>query len=95
MPPTRPRWLLLIVALPPSASRPRVRVWRRRRQAGAVAVRRSVYALPDRPARYDAFRAIAAEVATVGGEAALFRIRRAENLSDAALDRFFRRGRGR
>ena len=41
--------LLLLVGLPPSPSSLRVRVWRRLRALGAIALKRSAYLLPDTP----------------------------------------------
>jgi hypothetical protein len=96
MPSKHPRWLLLIASVPaPSTpSRYRVRVWRMLRQAGAVALRKSVYVLPNTPGHYETFQGIAEEIERVGGEAVLFTVDRAENLSDAALERLCRGVRG-
>jgi hypothetical protein len=92
MPSKRPRWLLLIgsVRVPATPSRHRVRVWRRLRQAGAVALRKSVYVLPNTPRHYETFQKIAQDILRIGGEAVLFTVDHAENLADEALDRLFR-----
>ena len=50
------QFLLLIVRLPPSPSSLRVRVWRRLRALGAVALKRTVYLLPDTPDNYEQFQ---------------------------------------
>ena len=42
-----PRWLLLVHQIPASPSRLRVKIWRRLQAVGAVAVKGSVYVLPD------------------------------------------------
>jgi hypothetical protein len=50
--------MLLLVRLPPSPSPSslRVRVWRRLRGLGAVALTRSAYPLLDAPDRYEDFQ---------------------------------------
>ena len=48
MPGADPRgWLLLVHQLPPTPSNLRVRTWRRLQELGAVAIKQSVYVLPD------------------------------------------------
>src|SRR6185295_4935116 len=50
VPSARPRrWLILVHQLPPLPSNLRVRTWRRLQALGAVAVKQSVYVLPDTP----------------------------------------------
>ena len=44
---SKKEWLLLIHQIPPTPSYFRVRIWRRLHQVGAVAVKQSVYALPE------------------------------------------------
>ena len=41
------RWLLLIHQIPPKPTCPRVKIGRRLQKIGAVAVKNSVYALPN------------------------------------------------
>src|SRR5512132_1002081 len=75
--------LLLLVGLPPSPSSLRVRVWRRLRVLGAVALKRSAYLLPDTPDRYEDFQWLAQEVQRDGGDATLVRVQQIENVSPA------------
>ena len=65
--------LLLLVGVPPTPSSLRVRVWRRLRSLGAVALKRSAYLLPDTPERYEDFQWLAQEVQREGGDATLTR----------------------
>src|SRR6266851_737534 len=48
-------WLMLMVSLPPNPSSLRVRVWRKLRTLGAVALRPSVYLLPPTPDNFERF----------------------------------------
>ena len=68
------RLVLLIVSLPPNPSSLRVRVWRRLRAIGAVALKRTVYLLPDTPDHYEHFQWLAQESQRAGGEATLLRV---------------------
>lgn len=86
MPPTL---LLLLVGLPPQPSSVRVRVWRRLRAIGAVALKRSAYLLPDTPERYEDFQWLAQEIQREGGEATLIRVQQIENASEADVWRLF------
>jgi hypothetical protein len=73
--------LLLIVSLPPTPSSLRVRVWRRLRALGAVALKRTVYLLPDTGDHYEQLQWLAQEIQRDGGEATLVRVERIENMS--------------
>src|SRR5512144_540016 len=73
--------LLLLVGVPPTPSSLRVRVWRRLRSLGAVALKRSAYLLPDTPERYEDFQWLAQEIQRDGGEATLIRVQQIENVS--------------
>src|SRR5688500_12395662 len=81
--------LLLLVGVPPHPSSLRVRVWRRLRSLGAVALKRSAYLLPDTPDRYEDFQWLAQEIQREGGEATLIRVQQIENLAAADVDRLF------
>jgi hypothetical protein len=81
--------LLLLVGVPPHPSSLRVRVWRRLRSLGAVALKRSAYLLPDTPERYEDFQWLAQEVQREGGDATLIRVQRVENMSEADVLRLF------
>lgn len=91
--------LLLLVSVPPTPSSLRVRVWRRLRGLGAVALKRSAYLLPDTPERHEDFQWLAQEIQRGGGDATLVRAQQIENVSpeqvrslfDEPRDRDYRR----
>jgi hypothetical protein len=87
--------LLLLVGLPPTPSSLRVRVWRRLRSLGAVALKRSAYLLPDTPERYEDFQWLAQEIERDGGEATLIRVQQIENVAAADVKRLFHEPRDR
>jgi len=81
--------LLLLVGVPPTPSSLRVRVWRRLRSLGAVALKRSAYLLPDTPERYEDFQWLAQEIQREGGEATLIRVQQIENVTPEAVVQMF------
>jgi hypothetical protein len=81
--------LLLLVGVPPTPSSLRVRVWRRLRALGAVALKRSAYLLPDTPERYEDFQWLAQEIQRDGGDATLIRVQQIENVSPGEVLRLF------
>src|SRR5258706_14872593 len=81
--------LLLLVGVPPHPSSLRVRVWRRLRSLGAVALKRSAYLLPDTPDRYEDFQWLAQAVQRDGGDATLIRVQQIENVSPEDVLRLF------
>src|SRR3989442_8157783 len=84
-----PTFLLLLVGVPPTPSSLRVRVWRRLRALGAIALKRSAYLLPDTPERYEDFQWLAQEIQRDGGEATLIRVQQIENVSSNDVARMF------
>ena len=86
-------FLLLIVSLPPSPSSLRVRVWRRLRALGAVALKRTVYLLPDTPDSYEQFQWLSQEIQRERGETILLRVDQIENMSRADIIRLFHEAR--
>lgn len=89
------QFLLLLVGLPPTPSSLRVRVWRRLRSLGAVALKRSAYLLPDTAERYEDFQWLAQEVQRDGGDATLIRVQQIENMSPGDVLRLFQEPRDR
>src|SRR4030095_8465130 len=87
--------LLLLVGLPPQPSSLRVRVWRRLRSLGAVALKRSAYLLPDKRDLCEDFQWLAQEMELEGGEATLIRVEQIENLPPEAVRRLFHEPRDR
>jgi hypothetical protein len=91
--PSRGSWLLLVHQLPPKPSNVRVRTWRRLQELGAVAVKNSVYALPNSPAAQEDFAWVKTEIATLGGQATVFAADTVDTWSDDDLKQACRRAR--
>jgi hypothetical protein len=83
------RWLLLIHQLPATPSHLRVKTWRRLQSAGAVALKNSVYVLPDNPETREDFEWIVREIHAEGGEAALCQAALLEGTTDSQLEATF------
>jgi hypothetical protein len=91
LPSAGPReWLLLVHQLPPTPSNLRVRTWRRLQELGAVAVKQSVYALPDTADSREDFEWLRVEIEGAGGEAVVYSARHVEAAAEAALIDQFR-----
>ena len=60
---------MLVHQLPPVPSNLRVRTWRRLQELGAVAVKQSVYVLPDTPESREDFEWLKVEIEGAGGDA--------------------------
>lgn len=82
-------WLLLIHQIPPQPSYLRVKVWRRLQAIGAVALKNSVYVLPDTEPSREHFEWLAREIAKEGGEASLCRGSFVEGLRDEQVRALF------
>jgi len=74
------RWLVFVHQMPASPSNGRVKIWRRLRQLGAVALKNAVHVLPDSAQAVEDFEWLREEVAALGGEASVFRV---SSMSDA------------
>ncbi len=79
--PASPRWLLLVHQIPAQPSKLRVKAWRRLQGVGAVAVKNSVYVLPNHPEAREDFEWIRGEIVAQGGEAMVFTADVLEELS--------------
>ena len=66
-------WLLLIHQIPAKPAYFRAKIWRRLQQLGAVAIKQSVYALPEQEQAREDFTWIVKEIVAGGGEAVLLR----------------------
>ena len=86
-------WLVLLVSLPPHPSSLRVRVWRKLRALGAVALKKSVYILPFTPENFEQFQWLTQEVQKGGGEATLLHVDQIENMTRADIVRRFQEAR--
>jgi hypothetical protein len=83
---SRRRWLLLIHQLPPKPDYVRVKVRRRLRGLGAVAVKKTVYALPSSDASLEDFEWLRREIEADGGSAVIAEAEFVEGISDEELD---------
>lgn len=82
-------WLVLLVALPPHPSSVRVRVWRKLRALGAVALKKSVYILPFTAENLEQFQWLTQEIQREHGEATLLKVDQIENMARADIVRRF------
>jgi hypothetical protein len=87
------RWLLLVHQLPPHPSNLRVRTWRRLQELGAVAVKQSVYVLPDNPEAREDFEWLKVEIEGAGGEVSVYSAEHLDTTAEASLIEEFRRAR--
>ncbi|MDO8681602.1 MAG: chromate resistance protein [Acidobacteriota bacterium] len=83
-------WLLLVHQLPPTPSNLRVRTWRRLQELGAVAVKQSVYVLPDTAESREDFEWLKVEIEGAGGEAVVYSADHLDAAAGAALIDQFR-----
>jgi hypothetical protein len=90
-----PRWLLLIHQLPPSPAYLRVKTMRQLQKVGAVAVKNSVYALPNGDEALESFSWIAREIAAGGGDSSLCESSFVGGSSNEALEALFNRSRAK
>jgi hypothetical protein len=66
-------WLLLQYKFPAKPSAPRVYIWRKLKQAGALLRLNTVWVLPDTPRTLEQFQWLAAEIIELGGEVLLWK----------------------
>src|SRR6266705_2667358 len=76
------RWLLFIHQLPPKPDYLRVKVRRRLRRLGAVAVKHTVYLLPNTDEAVEDFHWLREEIEAEGGSAVIAEAAFVEGLSD-------------
>src|SRR5882672_3303629 len=93
--PGPPRWLLLIHQLPPSPAYVRVKTAHQLQKIGAVAVKNSVYVLPNTDASSESFAWLAREISSAGGEATLCESSFVGGTSDEAVEALFQTARGK
>src|SRR5687767_6605981 len=87
------RWLLLIAQLPPKPDYLRVKLRRRVQRIGAVALRSSVFALPNRPDTTEDLVWLRTELLADGADAIICSAAPIAGLTDAELERRFQAGR--
>src|SRR5258706_5414317 len=82
-------WLLLVHQIPPKPSYVRVKIGRRLHRLGAVAVKNSVWALPNRAAALEDLGWVAEEIRRAGGDASLLSASFVFGLRDADVKALF------
>ena len=87
------RWLLFIHQVPPKPDYLRVKVRRRLRRMGAVAVKKTVYALPSSDEAFEDFAWLRREVENEGGSAMIAEAAFVEGIGDEELDAMLERER--
>jgi hypothetical protein len=87
------RWLMLVHQLPPVPTNLRVRTWRRLQELGAIAVKQSVYVLPDTPGAREDFEWLRVEIEGAGGEAVVYAANHVDAAAEAELVDQFRQTR--
>ena len=90
-----PRWLLLIHQLPPTPAYLRVKTARQLQKIGAVAVKNSVYVLPNSEASQESFVWLSKEIGAGGGEATLCESSFVGETSNEAIEALFDAARGK
>lgn len=89
----RRRWLLLIHQLPPKPDYFRVKIWRRLQRLGAVAIKNSVYVLPESDQSFEHFQWLVREIVGADGEASVCDATFVDGLSDGQIEALFRSAR--
>lgn len=89
----RRRWLLLAHQLPATPSNLRVKTWRRLQDLGAIAIKQSIYVLPDTSESREDFEWLRVEIEGSGGEAVVFSANHLDAQSESELVEEFRRSR--
>jgi hypothetical protein len=82
---------MLVHQLPPIPSNLRVRTWRRLQELGAIAVKQSVYVLPDTSDSREDFEWLKVEIEGAGGEAVVYSVDHVDAAAETALIEQFRR----
>ncbi len=88
------RWLLLVHQLPPKPGYLRVKIWRRLQRLGSVALKNSVYVLPNSDQAAEDFQWLLREIVEGGGEASVCEARFVEGQSDEEVQALFHAARG-
>jgi hypothetical protein len=86
-------WLLIMHQIPPKPDYFRVKIWRRLQQVGAVAIKQSVYVLPNTESSYEDFSWIFKEILQGGGDANLSETKFLEGLTDDQIVALFHEAR--
>ncbi|HYP99563.1 MAG TPA: chromate resistance protein ChrB domain-containing protein [Polyangiaceae bacterium] len=82
-------WVLLMPTIPSSDSTTRVKIWRQLQKVGAVALKNSVYVLPNRDECVEAFEWVSRELKELGGQASLCEGQFFDGVTDEEIERRF------
>jgi len=88
-PETKRRWVLLMPTIPSADTTARVRVWRQLQKVGAIALKNSVYVLPNRDECVEAFEWVSRELVELGGQASLCEGQFFDGVTDEEIERRF------
>src|SRR4051812_47852517 len=88
-PEAKRRWVLLMPSIPSADTTARVRVWRQLQKVGAVALKNSVYVLPNRDECVEAFEWVSRELVELGGQASLCEGQFFDGVTDQEIERRF------
>lgn len=83
------RWVLFMPTIPSKPASVRVKIWRRLQAVGAIGLRGSVYALPNREECVEVFEWISRELDELGGQAAICEGRFLDDATDDDIERRF------
>jgi hypothetical protein len=83
------RWVLFMPTIPSKPASVRVKIWRRLQAIGAVGLRGSVYALPNREECVEVFEWVSRELGELGGQASIFEGRFLDASTDDDIERRF------
>jgi hypothetical protein len=87
------RWLLLIHQIPLKPNYLRVKIWRRLQRLGAVAIKNSVYALPNNDQTREDFQWVLREIVEGGGDGTLCEARLVDGVTDDQVEALFQSAR--
>jgi hypothetical protein len=87
------RWLLLMHQIPPKPNYLRVKIWRRLQRLGAVAIKNSVYALPNSDQAREDFQWVLREIVEGGGDGTLCEARLIDGATDDQVEALFQTAR--
>lgn len=90
---TSGRWLLLVHQIPAKPDYLRVKIGRRLQKIGAVALKKTVYVLPQSDGAREDFEWVRREIAGAGGDAMLIDAGLSAGVSDADVEELFRQAR--
>src|SRR3954469_10506929 len=83
------RWVLFMPTIPAKPASVRVKIWRRLQAVGAVGLRGSVYALPNREECVEVFEWVSRELDGLGGQASICEGRFLDASTDDDIERRF------